>query len=175
MILARPHEPRRHPVRNTILIAALGAMLFVHGHAEAQQESRLQRILENGVLRVGTTGDFNPMSFRDPSTNEYVGFDIDVAKKFAEDMEVQIEFVPTDWKTLINGILADKYDISTSASLSMARAKVAGYSEAYVEFGTVPMTLKANLEKFDGWESINKPDVTVAVTLGTVFDDQAKT
>jgi cyclohexadienyl dehydratase len=167
-------QRRRHPMRHITLIAALGAMLLTHGAADAQQPSRLQKILESGVLRVGTTGDFNPMSFRDPANNEYVGFDIDVAKAFAKDMEVEIEFVPTDWKTLINGILADKYDISTSASLSMARAKVAGYSEAYVEFGTVPMTLKANLEKFDGWESINQPDVKVAVTLGTVFEAQAK-
>lgn len=161
-------------MRNTILIAAIGAMALMQGHAEAQDQSRLHRILENGVLRVGTTGDFNPMSFRDPATNEYVGFDIDVAKALAKDMEVEIEFVPTDWKTLINGILADKYDISTSASLNMQRAKVAGFSEAYVSFGTVPMTLKKNLAKFDGWASINKPDVSVAVTLGTVFEGQAK-
>lgn len=161
-------------MRNTTLIAALGAMLLMQGAAEAQQSSRLQTILENGVLRVGTTGDFNPMSFRDPASNEYVGFDIDVAKAFAEDMEIELEFVATDWKTLINGILADKYDISTSASLSMARAKVAGYSKPYVEFGTVPMTLKANVEKFDGWDSINQADVQVAVTLGTVFEDQAR-
>jgi len=161
-------------VRIPTLIAALGAMLLTQGVADAQQSSRLPKILESGVLRVGTTGDFNPMSFRDPASNEYVGFDIDVAKAFAAAMEVEIEFVPTDWKTLINGILADKYDISTSASLSMARAKVAGYSKPYVEFGTVPMTLKANVGQFDGWDSINKPDVAVAVTLGTVFEDQAR-
>ena len=95
-------------------------------------------------------------------------------RQFAEDMEVEIEFVPTDWKTLINGIVADKYDISTSASLNMQRAKVAGYSAAYVEFGTVPMTLKDNLDQFDGWDSINNPDIAVAVTLGTVFEGQAK-
>ncbi|MEM7022543.1 MAG: transporter substrate-binding domain-containing protein [Pseudomonadota bacterium] len=161
-------------MRNSILIAALGAILITQSQGQAQEQSHLQRILESGTLRVGTTGDFNPMSFRDPATNEYVGFDIDVAKAFAADMEVEIEFVPTDWKTLINGILADKYDISTSASLNMQRAKVAGYSAPYVEFGTVPMTLKKNLERFDGWESINNPEISVAVTLGTVFEGQAK-
>ena len=58
----------------------------------AQEGSRLQKILESGTLRVGTTGDFNPMSFKDPGSNEYQGFDIDVAKQFAADMEVEIEF-----------------------------------------------------------------------------------
>jgi cyclohexadienyl dehydratase len=155
-------------------MALLGAGALLLGAAESQAQSHLQNILESGTLRVGTTGDFNPMSFRDPATNDYVGFDIDVAKQLAADMEVEIEFVPTDWKTLINGIVADKYDMSTSASLSMARAKVAGYSKAYVEFGTVPMTLEANLARFDGWDSINDPEVSVAVTLGTVFEGQAR-
>lgn len=156
------------------LFALLAVCLLLSGAVSAQQKSRLHRIVETGVLRVGTTGDFKPMSFRDPSSGEYVGYDIDVVKLFASDMKVELEFVPTDWKTLISGILADKYDMTTSASLNMERAKVAGYSDPYVEFGTVPMTLRANLDRFAGWESIDRPDVTVAVTLGTVFEEQAK-
>ena len=35
----------------------------------------LKAILERGVLRVGSTGDYNPMSYLDPETNRYVGFD----------------------------------------------------------------------------------------------------
>jgi cyclohexadienyl dehydratase len=157
-----------------LLIGTLVMLGFMTGPVSAQDSSRLQKILESGTLRVGTTGDFNPMSFKDPGSNEYQGFDIDVTKQFATDMEVEIEFVPTDWKTLVNGVVADKYDLTTSASLSMARAKVAGYSDAYVEFGTVPMTLKENLEKFDGWDSINNGETAVAVTLGTVFEAQAR-
>lgn len=159
---------------STRLLSALAILGFLASPLAAQEGSRLQKILESGTLRVGTTGDFNPMSFKDPGSNEYQGFDIDVARQFAADMEVEIEFVATDWKTLVNGVVADKYDLTTSASLSMARAKVAGYSDAYIEFGTVPMTLKDNLEKFDGWDSINNGDTTVAVTLGTVFEAQAR-
>ncbi len=140
----------------------------------AQEVSHLQRILESGTLRVGTTGDFKPMSLKDPRTGDYTGFDIDVVRRFARDMKVKIEFVPTDWKTLVAGIVADKYDMTTSASVNMERAKVAGYSDPYVEFGTVPMTLRSNLHRFDGWQSIDRPDVTVAVTLGTVFEEEAR-
>ncbi len=166
---------RETPVMTArIVLAAVAAVVLLIPPLQAQEASRLQKIVESGTLRVGTTGDFNPMSFRDPSTNEYVGFDIDVVTKFAEDMGVELEFVPTDWKTLINGIVADKYDMTTSASLNMQRAKVAGFSDAYVEFGTVPMTLRSNVENFDGWDSINRPNVTVAVTLGTVFEEQAR-
>ena len=44
----------------------------------ASAESRLNKILKSGELRVGTTGDWDPMSMKDPATNQYKGFDIDV-------------------------------------------------------------------------------------------------
>ena len=87
-----------------------------------QSESKLQKILNAGELKVGTTGDFNPMTVKDPATNTYKGFDIDVAKELAKDMGVKLTFVPTEWKTLVAGIISDKYDLSTSASLSPKRA-----------------------------------------------------
>jgi len=85
-----------------------------------------------------------------------------------------VEFVPTDWKTLVNGVVADKYDLTTSASLNMQRAQVAGYTKSYFAVATVPMTLSENLEKFKSWEDIDKEGVTVAVTLGTVFEAEAR-
>ena len=156
------------------LAGALFAVLLVAGDAAAQEGSRLQRILESGVLRVGTTGDFNPMSFRNPSSGALEGYDIDAVEKLAADMGVRIEYVPTDWKTLVAGIVADKYDITTSASLSMDRAAVAGFSDPYVEFSTVPMTQAARAGEFSSWADLDRADVTIAVTLGTVFEQQAR-
>ena len=43
-----------------------------------------------------------------------------------------------------------------------------------MEFGTVPMTLRKNEKRFRSWSDIDKANVTVATTLGTVFDQQAK-
>ena len=76
-------------------------------------ESRLQDILKSGEIRVGTTGDWNPMTIKDPATNEYKGFEIDIVKELALDMGVKLILVPTEWKTLVSGILSNKYDIST--------------------------------------------------------------
>lgn len=156
-----------------LAVLVLGLVAAASG-ALAQEQSRLPKILESGVLRVGTTGDFNPMSFRDPGSNKLEGYDIDAVEKLAADMGVTIEYVPTDWKTLVAGIVADKYDITTSASLSMDRAAVAGFSDPYVEFSTVPMTLAANVDKFASWADLDQPDVIIAVTLGTVFEQQAR-
>jgi len=156
-------------------IAALALVVFAMiPDIQAQQISRLHKILQKGELRVGTTGDFNPMSLRDPATNSYKGFDIDVAKELAKDLGVKIKFVTTEWKTIVNGIVADKYDITTSASITPKRIRTVGFSEPYFHVGTVPLTLKKNLSKFKSWDRINKPDVIIAVTLGTSQEQQVK-
>jgi cyclohexadienyl dehydratase len=159
-----------------IVLAIIFLWVFVSdlGSLEAG-ESHLHEVLERGELRVGTTGDFRPMSIRDVKTGAYEGYDIDVVRQLASDMGVELKFVATDWKTLVNGILADKYDMTTSASVSVSRAKVAGYTSPYIYFGTVPMSLKENVGKYGSdWSDLDREGVKVATTLGTVFESQAR-
>lgn len=152
-------------VLNTVAAAVVTLGLAT----SAQAQSLLNQILDDGVLKVGTTGDWNPMSVRDPATNTYKGFDIDVMTELANDMGVEVEFVPTDWKTLVNGVVAGKYHLTGSASISAARMKVAGYSASYLSAEIFPFTMQENADNFDGYESINQPGVKVATTLGTSF------
>ena len=140
----------------------------------AQAQSALNQILDAGVLKVGTTGDWNPMSVRDPATNNYIGFDIDVMNELANDLGVTVEFVPTDWKTLVNGVVAGQYHITGSASISPPRMKAAGFSDSYLSVEIYPFTTPDLASKFDGYDSINQPGVKVATTLGTTFEALAK-
>jgi cyclohexadienyl dehydratase len=167
----------RHPTERLPMIrlfAALLALPLALAPLAASAQSALQEILSSGTLKVGVTGDWNPMSMRDPATNSYRGFDIDVMTALAADLGVEVEFVPTDWKTLVNGVVAGKYHITGSASVSAARAKAAGYSDSYFSLVTVPLTLKSNEGRFNDWEDLNSPDVTVAATLGTTQEAQVK-
>ena len=152
---------------------ALAGLTFVQV-AQAQSKSRLQTVLERGTLRVGTTGDFNPMSIKDPATNTYKGFDIEAMEQLAKDMGVKVEWVPAEWATLVAGITSDRFDIFSGASLSIARAKVVSFSAPYLEAGTMPLAQKKDAAKFKSWADINKKGVTVAVLLGTVFEEQAR-
>ena len=142
--------------------------------ASANAESKLQTIKKNGELRVGTTGDWDPMSMKDPATNKYKGFDIDVMRELAKDMGVKVKFVPAEWKTIVAGITADRYDISTSVTKTPKRAEVAGFTTTYYKYATVPLVLKKNLKKFPTWESLNKSNVKIATTLGTSQEEKAK-
>src|SRR6056300_308669 len=140
----------------------------------ANAESKLQTIKKNGELRVGTTGDWDPMSMKDPATNKYKGFDIDVMRELAKDMGVKVKFVPAEWKTIVAGITAGRYDISTSVTKTTKRAEVAGFTDSYYKYGTVPLVLKKNLKKYSTWKSLNNKDVTIATTLGTSQEEKAK-
>jgi len=159
------------------LLTAVTALALV-ASARAQDgagASHLNRILNSGTIRVGTTGDFPPMTSRDPVSKNYVGYDIDAATELAKDLGVKTEFVPADWKTLISGMVADKYDIVMSGvSMSVDRAKVAGFTQPYMEFGTVPVLRKKDADRFKSWSDIDQKGVTVVTTLGTVFDTQAR-
>jgi len=156
----------------SIGMAAAFAASFLAAPASAQ--SALQEILSGGVLKVGTTGDWNPMSVRDPATNSYVGYDVDVMTQLAEDLGVDLEFVPTDWKTLVNGVVAGNYHMTGSASISPARLKAAGYSDSYISVEIFPFTTDDKIDRFSGWDSINQADVKVATTLGTSFEKMVR-
>jgi cyclohexadienyl dehydratase len=153
-----------------------GAALTAPQLAQAQQagRSRLHQVLERGTLRVGTTGDFNPMSFRDTATNAYQGFDIEAMTRLGADMGLRIEWVATEWAQLVAGIAANRYDIFSGASVNIARARTAAFSIPYFEAGTVPLALRAQAGRFPTWESINAEGVRVAVFMGTVFEEQAR-
>ena len=154
-------------------IAATAAILATSA-IQANAQSALSEILSGGVLKVGTTGDWNPMSMRDIATNTYEGYDIDVMTALAADLGVEVEFVPTDWKTLVAGVTSGQYHVTGSASVSPARAKAAGYSDSYFSLATVPLTLKKNADRFTNWDDLNKADVSVAATLGTTQETQVK-
>ena len=153
------------------IIAVLTLLIMT---TAANAESKLQKILNTGELRVGTTGDWDPMTMKDPATNKYKGFDIDVMNELAKDMGVKVKFVPAEWKTIVSGITAERYDISTSVTKTPKRAEVAGFTSSYYKYGTVPLVLKKNLKKFSTWDSLNNKKVTIATTLGTSQEEKAK-
>jgi cyclohexadienyl dehydratase len=156
-------------MKKILLIILLAILPF-----SLNAESKLNQILSSGELRVGTTGDWDPMTMKDPATNKYKGFDIDVMNELAKDMGVKITFIPTEWKTIVSGITAGRYDISTSVTKTPKRAEVAGFTNSYYKYGTVPLVLRKNLKKFPTWDSLNNKKVTIATTLGTSQEEKAK-
>ena len=62
---------------------------------EPAADSEVAAIQSKGTLVVGIT-DFAPMDYKDADGN-WIGFDADMAKAFAESLGVAVEFVEIDW------------------------------------------------------------------------------
>mgnify|MGYP003685277381 CR=1 FL=1 len=146
-------------MKKLILLALMVLLPFT-----ANAESKLDQILASGELKVGTTGDWDPMTMKDPATNKYKGFDIDVMNELAKDMGVKVTFVPTEWKTIVSGITSGRYDISTSVTKTAKRAEVAGFTSTYYKYGTAPLVPKKNLKNFSTCHSSNNEGVKIATT-----------
>ncbi len=65
------------------------------------------------TLKVCTTGDYRPLTYRDPATGRYSGVDIDMATDLAAHLGREPVFVPTSWSALVADLTsAGKCDIA---------------------------------------------------------------
>ena len=136
---------------------------------------KLEEIREEGVLKVGTTGDYQPVSYLDPNTGEYVGFDIELAEDLAYDLDVELEYVETSWPTLMDDTLAGKFDLAISGiTITDARKEQALMSDGYLENGKTILCRAEDAEKYTSLEAVNKPEVRVMENPGGLNEKFAR-
>ena len=118
-------------------------------------------------LKIGTTGDYKPFSFWNPTNNAFEGLDIDLAQMIGKDMNREVEFVKTTWQTLSSDITKNKFDIAMSGiTRTPQRIELLGMSIGYVKIGKSPLIRTIDKEKYKTIEEINQPKVTVGVNIG---------
>jgi chorismate mutase-like protein len=144
------------------LLILLGALLAA---LPASAQSRLDDIHARGVLRVGSTGDYKPFSYR--TGKEFIGLDVELAGELAQAMGVKLVIVPTSWPTLMSDFNAGQFDIALSGvSVTAERQKQAYFSVSYLRDGKTPITRCGNEARFQTLEQINQPGVRLIVNPG---------
>ena len=78
-----------------LLLAVLMVLSMAACASKPAEESDLAYIQDKGTLVVGIT-DFAPMDYQNES-GEWIGFDADLAKAFADSLGVKVEFVEIVW------------------------------------------------------------------------------
>lgn len=126
-------------------------------------ESVVETIKKRGSLRVGLA-TFVPWAMRDKN-GELMGYEIDVARKVAEDMGVGIEFVPTAWDGIIPALIAGKFDVIISGmSITAKRNLTVNFTRPYANTGYILMASseRADEKGLKTLEDFNQPGVTIA-------------
>jgi cyclohexadienyl dehydratase len=146
---------------------ALALALLAPASLRAQSPSRLDQILQKGVLRVGTTGDYKPFTFLNPANHEYEGHDIEAAKLLADSLGVKLQLVPTTWPTLLKGLQEDQYDVAMGGiTRTLSRQRVAGLSHPYLNIGKSSLIRAADRGRFKTLADIDRPGVRIGVNPG---------
>jgi cyclohexadienyl dehydratase len=132
-----------------------------------QAQTKLEEIRKQGVLRVGASGDYQPMSYLDPETGRYVGFDAELAEDLADSLGVAVEYVPTSWPTLMDDTLAGEFDLAICGiTITDERKEQALMSEGYFGNGKTILCRTEDAERYTDLDAINRPEVRVMVNPG---------
>nr|WP_326172096.1 transporter substrate-binding domain-containing protein [uncultured Oscillibacter sp.] len=75
-----------------------------------EPDDQLAAIQKAGKLVVGVEGTYYPFTFHDETTNELTGYDIEVAKAIAAQMGVEVEFVESEWDSLLVALDTGRLD-----------------------------------------------------------------
>lgn len=155
-----------------ILVAVLLLSLTTVGLA-ANYESTLDKVLDKGKLTVACFSDVPPIGYLNEN-NELVGIDVDVARKMAEALGVDIEFVSTTNANRIPYLLTDKVDcVIASFTMNSDRRKAIEFSDAYFRGGAILVVNSdnPNSANISGIEDLKGK--RIAVSKGSFNDELA--
>lgn len=151
-------------IRKSSLLLLLALMLILASCGTDSSSSVLDDIKETKVFKVGTDATFKPFQYK--SNDEFKGFDIDLVNAIAKELGAdKAEFVDTEFKGLIPGLQAGKFDMIASAMyITDERKETIDFSDTYFPGGLSIMVKEDNTEITSLDDLAGK---NVAVQIGT--------
>ena len=154
-----------------VLACLLAVCVLLPGFAAADT---LDEILERGTLRVGMEPGYMPFEMTN-TKGEIIGFDVDMMKRVAKAMGVELELVSTAWDGIIPGLLTKKYDIIASGmTLTQERNLKVAFASPYIVIGQSIMIKKELVGEIKSYKDLNDPKYKVASKLGTTGEQATK-
>lgn len=138
--------------------------------SQASAASDLDYVKGKGTLVVGIT-DFEPMDYKDES-GEWIGFDADMAKAFAESLGVSVEFVEIDWDNKV--LELDGKTIDCVWNGMTLTPEVTGSMECSRAYCNNAQVIVAPADKSDNFqEKSDLSEYNFAVEAGSAGEQQA--
>ena len=153
-----------------LLVIILASLVLTACSTGGKEESQLAKIEADNKLVVGIEGAYPPFNYFD-SNNQLIGFDVDIADEIAKRMDLEVEYKPTPWDTIIGGLQAKKFDviISSVAPTEERKAKV-DFTDSYYTTGVQIFTEdKSEIKTHADIEGKK-----IGVATGTTFAEEAE-
>ena len=161
---------RRDALTTVALAGVAVAASLDPGAAEiAPANSALERIKRTGVLRVAVIVGQEPYFHKDLPTGQWSGACIDMANDIASKLSAKVEVVESTWGNQILDLQGDKVDIAFAVNPTPERALVIDFSTPILVHSFTVITRKG-FAKPSMWEEINKPEVKIAIDIGSTHD-----
>ena len=134
-------------------------------------DSDLAYVQGKGTLIVGIT-DFEPMDYKDDA-GEWIGFDADMAKAFAQSLGVEAEFIEIDWDNKILELNNKSIDcVWNGMTLTPEVLNSMGCSDAYCNNAQVVVVKADVADQYQTVESLS--DLAFAVEAGSAGEEAVK-
>lgn len=144
----------------SVLLCAAMAVSMLAGCGESEEK-----------LVIGIT-NFEPMDYKDED-GEWIGFDADLAKAFAESLDMEAEFVEIDWDSKIMELESDTIDcVWNGMTLTPEVTSSMDCSEPYLENAQVVVVPKDVADKYQDEESL--ADLSFAAEAGSAGEAELK-
>ena len=134
--------------------------------SDAQLEAGVQDIVDRGVLRVGVKQDLPNFGYRDPESNQYTGMEVEIAKKVAAELGVDIEFTPVTAQT--RGALLDNGQLDmviATFTITEERKELYNFTTPYYT-DAVGFLVRKDSNIQSSWEALD--GLTIGVTQGSI-------
>lgn len=125
-------------------------------------------------LKVCIWPDYFGISYRDPKTRQLTGIDVDMAKRLAEDLKVDLQFVDSSFSRLIEDVTQAHCDIAMFAiGITPQRQQHLRFTKPHLASDIMAITTKSN-RRIQSWADIDTPATVVAVAKGTLHESVMK-
>lgn len=152
-------------------LAACGSSSTSNDKAASSDQTDMKYVKEKGTLVVGIT-EFEPMDYKDAS-GEWIGFDADMAKAFAENLGVDVEFVEIDWDNKIIELDSKTIDcVWNGMTLSDEVLSGMECSNAYCNNAQVVILPQDKADQYPDIKSLT--DLSFAVEAGSAGEASAQ-